>query len=80
VATLIPSRQTPPRLSGDLAELFANTMWWEPDQAAAIDAIRDAIRDVDRAVASPRDFVLGHWTWEQATARLIEILSEVEPA
>jgi hypothetical protein len=52
--------------------------WWEPDEDEAVAIVRDAVRGIDRPVASPRDFVLSHWTWERATERLIEILTEAE--
>ena len=78
VATLIPSHAVPSAVPGDHGILFTGANWWEPDRDAAVEAIRDAIRGFDRPIASPRDFVLGHWTWVHATARLIEILSEAE--
>jgi glycosyltransferase involved in cell wall biosynthesis len=78
VATLIPSHEVPSAVPGEHGILFTGANWWEPDRDAAVEAIRDAIRGFDRPIASPRDFVLGHWTWEHATARLIEILSEAE--
>jgi glycosyltransferase involved in cell wall biosynthesis len=78
VATLIPSREVPSAVPGEHGILFAGASWWEPDRDAAVEAIREAIRGFDRPIASPRDFVLGHWTWEHATARLVEILTEAE--
>lgn len=81
VAALIPSRKVQPDVTGGLKVLFDGTMrWWEPDCDAAVDIIRDAIRGRDRAVASASDYVLGHWTWERATDRLLEVLSEAEGA
>ncbi len=77
-ATLLPTRLVPAEVSADFRVLFANAQWWEPDQKAAIQAIRNAIDDRESTVASARDFILGHYTWERAAARLIEILTEAE--
>jgi glycosyltransferase involved in cell wall biosynthesis len=78
IATLLPVRKATPPRSGGPWQLFVNSEWWEPDLDAAVEAIRAAIEDRDQAVASPRDYILGQWTWDHATARLIEILTEAE--
>jgi glycosyltransferase involved in cell wall biosynthesis len=78
IATLLPSAEVPVDIPEPDASLFEGARWWNPSHDAAVAAIREAIDGRDRTVASPRDFILGHWTWEHATERLIEILSEVE--
>src|SRR5207249_6021298 len=49
VATLIPSREVPARFDGggEVGSLFAAVTWWEPDEAAAIAAVRAAIAGAD---------------------------------
>jgi len=80
VARLLPSRQVPIRVEHDpwLATLVGGADWWEPDEDAAIDAIRDALagRDGDRASACSR--MVGELTWDRAAARLLEILDELD--
>lgn len=79
IATLIPSREVPARFAGDpeLRRFFAGANWWEPDVEAAAEAIHDAIRRPDETRSSAREHILAHFTWEQSTMRLIEILSEL---
>jgi glycosyltransferase involved in cell wall biosynthesis len=79
-ARLLPSREVPAVFPGDsdVAALFDGANWWEPDEEAAIAAIRAAIdgRDVPRR--SARDRILREVTWEQATRRLIALLADLE--
>jgi len=80
VARLLPARQIPARVEGDdwLAKLLSGADWWEPDEEAAIEAIRDAIagRDGARAPACAR--IAETLTWDRAAARLLDIVEEVE--
>jgi glycosyltransferase involved in cell wall biosynthesis len=80
VAHLIPSREVPAVFQGggETGLLFQGANWWEPDEEAAVAAIRAAIdgRDGDRA--SARERILSDFTWEVATRRLIAILGEAE--
>lgn len=80
VATLITSREVPVVCWGDplTAKFFEHAAWWEPDQEEAVAAIRSAIDGRDQPVASARERMLREFTWEQATRRLIAILSELE--
>ncbi|MGD9711102.1 MAG: hypothetical protein AB7V46_03435 [Thermomicrobiales bacterium] len=78
IATLLPVRKRPAVTDGDFRIFFGGAEWWEPDLDAATLAIRSAIDGREQTVASPRDFILGHYTWAHATQRLIEILSEAE--
>lgn len=79
-ATLIPSPVVPARFQGpaSLRRLFAGTNWWQPDVEAAAEAIRAALDGRGRAPYGAREHVLSHFTWQQSTRRLIEILSRVE--
>jgi hypothetical protein len=52
--------------------------WWEPDEDEAIDCIRLAIEGGDWGKASARNRIVGQFTWEKATHRLMDILNEVE--
>jgi glycosyltransferase involved in cell wall biosynthesis len=81
-ATLIPSRPVAasPVAGAELADLFGNATWWQPDEAAAVAAIRAAIAGQDATIVSPRERILRQLTWEQAARRLLEILTEVSRA
>jgi glycosyltransferase involved in cell wall biosynthesis len=78
IARLIPARQVPARVEGDaaLAALFAGAEWWEPNEDAAVEAVRDAIagRDRDRPLAGPR--FAANLTWDRATEQLFQILDQ----
>jgi glycosyltransferase involved in cell wall biosynthesis len=78
VATLIPSREVPAVFEGDpfFGDLFRGLRWWEPDEGAAMAAIRAAIAGSDTAVGSPRERTLRDLTWDAAARRLAAILSE----
>ena len=80
VAQLVPSREVPAVYEWDEATgaLFEGANWWEPDEDAAIACIRAAIEGRDDAGPSARDRMLGRFTWEHATRRLIEILAEAD--
>lgn len=78
IATLIPVVRKPAVTDADFRVFFEHAHWWEPDERIAIEAIRNAIEGREQAVASPRDYVLGHFTWRHAAARLLEILTEAE--
>lgn len=79
VATLIPSREVPARFpgGGPVGALFAGLSWWEPDEGAASQAIRDAIAGRDSHKTSARPRLLAEFTWERAAQRLLEVLEEV---
>ena len=79
VAQLIPARSTPADASGNpwTAELFEGAHWWTPDEDAAAQALRNAIDGRDQPAASIRDRLASAFTWPQAAARLIEILTEL---
>ncbi len=78
-ATLLPSREVPARFEGDpeLQALFAGANWWEPDHDAAVAAIRAAIANPTTGPLGARDLVLREFTWEHATAGLIDVLTAV---
>jgi glycosyltransferase involved in cell wall biosynthesis len=79
VAQLLPSREVPAVFPGGgiTGNLFEGVSWWEPDEAAAIAAIRAAIAGHDADKASARDRILRDFTWERATRRLLEVLDDV---
>jgi glycosyltransferase involved in cell wall biosynthesis len=76
VATLLPSREVPVVWTGDAAtgELFRGANWWEPDEEAAVAAIRGAIDGSEGDKASARERILTEFTWQKATECLLEIL------
>ncbi len=79
IATLLPSRTIPARFEGSpgLRDLFEGADWWEPDQAAALAAIRNAI---DHPVAWPspaREILRAQFSWDRAADRLLSILDEL---
>lgn len=78
-ARLLPSRLVSPALERHprLAALYAGSEWWEPDEDAAVDAIRDAIAGRDLATPA-RARLARELTWDRAAARLLDILDEVE--
>jgi glycosyltransferase involved in cell wall biosynthesis len=80
VAQLIPVREVPAVFESvdSLGALFEGANWWEPDEAAAAACIRAAIEGRDASKAPARDRLLGCFTWEHATRRLIAILGEAE--
>jgi glycosyltransferase involved in cell wall biosynthesis len=80
IARLLPSREIPIVFpyTGPTAELFAGLSWWQPDEDAAAVAIRDAIVGHDAPTASARAHVVRHFTWDQATDRMVDILTEAE--
>jgi len=76
----LPARRVVAWVPGDgsLAALYRGAEWWEPDEDAAAEAIRAAIRGEvdDRPTARAR--LLAEFTWPQATARLLSILAELQ--
>jgi glycosyltransferase involved in cell wall biosynthesis len=78
VATMVPSRLRPVRLSRGTweNELFEGASWWEPDEDAAMEAIRRAIDRQDMPRESARERVGKRFSWEAACDRLVEILNE----
>jgi glycosyltransferase involved in cell wall biosynthesis len=79
IATLIPARRVPARFDGhaELAPLFEGAEWWEPDEAAAAEALRQAVSGADRPLRTARARLAAGFTWEHATTRLIGILEEL---
>jgi glycosyltransferase involved in cell wall biosynthesis len=80
VAHLLASREVPIvfKDDGGSGTRLQQAHWWEPDEDEAIHCIRLAIEGGDWGKASARSRILGQFTWEKATHRLIDILSEVE--
>ena len=76
VATVLPSREIPVVWTGDAetGELFRGANWWEPDEDAAVAAIRAAIEGRDDGKLSARERILTEFTWQKATECLLEIL------
>jgi glycosyltransferase involved in cell wall biosynthesis len=81
VADLLPCCEVPAIFHGGdrIGTLFDNAAWWQPDEDAAIAAIRAAIDGTAPPKASARDRILRDFTWERATTRLITLLSDVAP-
>jgi glycosyltransferase involved in cell wall biosynthesis len=79
VARLIPVRQVAARAEDDawLGTLVAGAEWWEPDEEAAIEAIRDAVAGRDGNGVSARPRLVSEFTWDRAADRLLEVLEEL---
>jgi glycosyltransferase involved in cell wall biosynthesis len=79
IAAMIPARRVRATLGDDeeLAPLFRGADWWEPDEEAAGDALREAVSGADEGRPTARARVVGEFTWEHATTRLIDILAEL---
>ena len=82
VAQLIPARATPAdaRSHPWTAPLFEGACWWTPDEDAAGQALRNALDGRDQPAVSARDRMASSFTWGQAGARLVEILTEFHRA
>lgn len=80
VAQMIPSKRIPADFSGGmrfLAKLFAGSEWWQPDEEAAAEFIRQAIRTGEDSMPTARARFASELTWEQTVKRLIGILEEL---
>jgi glycosyltransferase involved in cell wall biosynthesis len=79
-ATLLPSVATPAGATAGpaLATLYAHATWWEPDEEAAVAAIRAAIDGQDAGLTSPRERILRDFTWERAAQHLLDVLAAAE--
>jgi glycosyltransferase involved in cell wall biosynthesis len=79
IATLIPARRVPAVFAGggELQGLFEGADWWDPDDEAAAEAVREAVTSADRNRPTAQGRIAAEFTWEQATARLIAILEEL---
>jgi glycosyltransferase involved in cell wall biosynthesis len=80
VAQMIPSKRIPADFSGGmrfLAKLFAGSEWWQPDEEAAAELIRQAIKTGGDSLPTARARLTSKFTWEQSAKRLIEILEEL---
>ena len=81
VASLISSREVPVHWTGDRATgaLFKNACWWEPNEDEAAAHICAAIEGRDAGMPTAQLRIRNSFTWENATRRLVEILSELDP-
>ena len=78
VAKMIPAHLVPARADGggSVGPLFEGMQWWDPDESAAADAVREAVRG-DHASPTARARIAADLTWEHATTRLLTILDEL---
>ena len=58
-----------------MGPLFEGAHWWDPDERAAADAVREALRGNHASGVAPAR--IADLTWEHATTRLLEILEEL---
>jgi glycosyltransferase involved in cell wall biosynthesis len=79
VAQMIPSKRVPADFNGGkgLGKLFTGSEWWEPDEEAAAEFIRQAIRTGEDSMPTARARFASELTWEQTVKRLIGILEEL---
>jgi glycosyltransferase involved in cell wall biosynthesis len=80
VATLISSPPVAvawPR-NDPTALLFDGAQWWEPNEDAAVNAIRAAIHGTDMTAASAAGRIRRDLTWDRAAERLMALLGELE--
>ena len=80
IARMLPVREMPAGDPGDAeqAAFLVGSNWWEPDCAAAVEAIRAAIDGRDTPLASARARIAEHFTWGHAARRLTAIIDELE--
>jgi glycosyltransferase involved in cell wall biosynthesis len=80
-AALLPSTEAPADHpgGGPTGLLFKHARWWVPDEAAAVAAIRSAVRGTDAPERSARESILRDFTWKRSTKRLISHLEEMQP-
>ncbi len=69
VAHMLPSMVVP--AFGE----YGGLEWWEPDETAAAELLARLIRDPAAHRRSARAHLLGRFGWQQAAARLVELLS-----
>lgn len=79
VAQMIPSRRVPADFNGSqgLGKLFEGSDWWEPDEEAAADFVRQAIRTAGEGMPTARARIANQFTWEQSAKGLTKILEEL---
>jgi len=79
-ADMIPARLVPALFEGTAGiedrVFFENLSWWQPDEDAAVEIIRQIIRGDRPARHSARERIISDYTWEKAARRLVEILEE----
>jgi hypothetical protein len=70
------------RPEGDaaLAALFAGAEWWEPEEEAAIEAVREAVTGEDRGGDAAHVRIAAQLSWQRATERLLAALDTLEEA
>jgi glycosyltransferase involved in cell wall biosynthesis len=79
VAQMIPSKRIPAEFNGGegLGKFFTGSDWWRPDEVAAADFVRQAIRTAGEGVPTARARIANEFTWERSAKRLIKILEEL---
>lgn len=79
VARMIPARRVPAVFgeSGWFRGIFEGAEWWEPDEEAAAEALREAVSGADEDWPTARARISAGFTWEKATTRLVAILKEL---
>ena len=80
-AHLVESREVPvdlPREDENYV-LFKGAGWWEPDEDRAVQILRAIVRGEASPKPPPRERVLARFGWDAAAARLLEVVSGVEP-
>jgi glycosyltransferase involved in cell wall biosynthesis len=81
VAHPLPAHEEPADFewSHNLHALFEGATWWEPDEAAAVDAVRRAVRgELESKGAAAAARMANEYTWSHAAARLLEHVREVD--
>jgi hypothetical protein len=79
VAQMIPSRRVPADFNGGegLGKLFQGSDWWKPDDEAAVDCVRQAIRTAGEKLPTARARIAKEFTWERSANRIVEIMEEL---
>lgn len=83
MASMIPARRVPAKFSSSdgTHKLFRWADWWKPDEEIATEYIRHAIDNPpDQPNHSVRTRIVQNYTWQHATRRLVEILTDLESA
>jgi len=81
-ALWVPAKLEPASFEGSSGRadrrFFAGIQWWRPDEHAAIEAVRIAVRG-ERARQSPQRRIMHDFTWENAARKLLEALGPIAP-
>jgi glycosyltransferase involved in cell wall biosynthesis len=81
-ALWLPARLEPASFEGNSGRVderfFRGTQWWRPEEDAAVEVVRRAIRG-EQAKQSPQERIVREFTWERAARKLVDVLEPLAP-